>query len=99
MSLEDKIKRAALAAAQDATMTERGRCLWVLDDLIKQLEADVERKLLMEQQRHTAQVKLQLAKGIVAAANRGIVSGARPPKATPPSEKGPTLSEEPPNGG
>lgn len=43
--------------------------------------------------------KLDLAKGIVAAARRGITSGAQPPKAPPPSEKGPTLSVEPPNSG
>lgn len=71
---------AAERAAKEAMERERGRCLWVLDDLIVQLQADFDKKILVEQQRHLAETKLKLARSIVGLAKRGVVSGARPPE-------------------
>lgn len=67
-------------AAKEAMERERGRCLWVLDDLINQLQADFDKKILVEQQRHLAETKLRLARSVVGLAKRGVVSGARPPE-------------------
>lgn len=94
MSLEDKIRKAATAAAIDATRTERERCVAVLDTLIRQLQADLEKKLLIETQRHLIQTKLKLAQGIVALARQAILSGVRPSDGTSPPEKGPSLLVE-----
>lgn len=94
MSLEGKIRRAATAAALDATNTERARCQDVLRMIIKQLEADFEAKLLVEAQRQLAKVKLDIAKGIAALAINAIQSGVRPSDGTSPPEKGPILSVE-----
>lgn len=78
MSLEKKLREAATVAANEATMIERARCLWVLEKLIADTEAGLQRRLLIESQRHAQEVKLKLAKAIVAQARRAIVSGIRP---------------------
>lgn len=62
----------------DAVARERGRCLWCLDQILVELRADLDRKLLIETERHVIQVKVKLARAIVAKARRAIVSGARP---------------------
>lgn len=77
---EAQMRAGMERAASEAAVVERARCLWVLDRLIAELEADLQRKLLIEQQRHMIETKLKIARGIVAAAKRGIVSGARPPQ-------------------
>lgn len=75
-----QLRIAMERAVKEAVERERGRCLWVLDDLIVQLQADFDRKILIEQQRHMAETKLRLARSIVGLAKRGVVSGARPPE-------------------
>jgi hypothetical protein len=63
---------------EEATVRERGRCLWVLDQIMVELKSELDRKLLIESERHVIEVKVKLARAIVAKARRGIVSGARP---------------------
>lgn len=76
---EERTKEAALLAAKESMDTERARCLWVLDDLIRQTEEQLKRKLLIESERHATEVKMRIARSIVAHARRGIVMGVRPP--------------------
>lgn len=78
-SWQDRMTQAATFAASEALHSERARCLWILDDLITQLQADFDRKILIEAQRHLAETKLKLARVIVDTAKRGIISGVRPP--------------------
>ncbi len=54
-------------------MRERGRCLWLLDDMIVQTEQGLSKKLLIEQ------VKLDIAKSLAHRLKRQIVSGRVPP--------------------
>lgn len=78
-SWQEKITQAAIRAASEAALKERARCLWILDDLIVKSQEDLDRKILIENQRHLAETKLKLARAIVDACKRGIVSGVRPP--------------------
>jgi hypothetical protein len=79
MSLKKKLTEVATAAAQEATHTERGRCLWVLSRVIAELKEDFEKKLLAESQRELARIKMSIAAGIFKRARRHIVAGTRPP--------------------
>ena len=79
-SWEERTLEAAAKAASEAVLVERARCLWVLDDLISSLESELQRKLLIEQERHLIETKLRIARSLVAHARRGITLGVRPPK-------------------
>ena len=79
MSLQKKLNAAAVAAATEAVQVERGRCLWILDCMMKAVEGAVKDKIMTEAMQHAATVKVSLAKGIVAEVRRGIISGLRPP--------------------
>lgn len=68
---------------REAVLQERGRCLWVLDQILVELKQELDRKLLIERERHVIGVKVKLARAIVAKARRGIVSGAKPKSAAP----------------
>ena len=70
---------AAAFAAKDAMGRERGRCLWLLDMLLVQLESDFHKKLLMGSERHYAETKLSIARVIVRQAKLSIISGKSPP--------------------
>ncbi len=63
-------------------MRERGRCLWLLDDMIVQTEQGLAKKLLIEQDRQIATVKLTIAKSLALRLKRQIVSGRAPPDKT-----------------
>lgn len=79
MSLEKKLRDAALAAAIEATTNERARCLWCIDVIIEGLKKGLSQKLFesatIEQLR---KVKLQIAEALGMEVRRAIVSGARP---------------------
>jgi hypothetical protein len=60
-------------------LVERGRCLWCLDEVIRELETKVGGKLLSEAQLHAAQVKLQIARAVCVELRRAVISGVRPP--------------------
>lgn len=80
MSLQKKLTEAMTRAATEAVQRERARCLYCLDKLIRELEKQLDQKILMEQQRHLSQVKLKIGKNIVMQAKRAIMSGMRPPE-------------------
>jgi len=65
MSMNNKLKEAAVK--------ERLRCIKCLDQVITDLEEDVKEAELVEKQRHIAQVKVNLAKAIVAFAKQKIL--------------------------
>jgi hypothetical protein len=79
MSLEKKLRQAATKAAQEAAMRERGRCLWLLDDMIVQTEQGLAKKLLIERDRQIAQVKLDIAKSLAHRLKRQVIAGRAPP--------------------
>lgn len=77
MSLEKKIKVAAGLAAGEAAQVERGRILWILDESEKELRAGFKEALLVESERHAAQVKLQIAVALHKQLRIRIASGVR----------------------
>jgi acyl-CoA reductase-like NAD-dependent aldehyde dehydrogenase len=64
--MEKKLVAAATAAAQEATLNERARCLWVLDQIVEETRRAMAKKVLIESERHAIAVKIQLALAIVA---------------------------------
>ena len=78
MSMRDKLGKAAAKGAQEAIRKERDRCLWCLDGIIERLEDDFSKKILIEQQRHVAETKLNIAKAIVGELRTAIVMGVGP---------------------
>ena len=82
MSMEKKLVAAATAAAQEATLNERARCLWILDQIVEETRRAMAKKVLIESERHAIAVKIQLALAIVAQAKRAIVSDLRPKEDT-----------------
>lgn len=78
--MEKKLLAAATAAAQEATLMERARCLWILDMIVEESRQAMAKKLLVEHERHAISVKIRLALALVNQAKRAIVSDLRPPK-------------------
>lgn len=83
--MEAKLRAAATAAAQEATVNERARCLWCIDSVIAELKTKLGRKLLSTVELEAARMKLRIAEGVATAARRAIVSGVRPSPASPPA--------------
>lgn len=76
-------RKKMLAAARCAVVEERGRVLWVLDEIETGLVKDFNKKILAESQRHAAEVKLQIFRSLCAHVRKGIISGVQPaPKKT-----------------
>ena len=78
MGMREKLKAAAMQAAVEAMTTERGRCLWCVDQVIAELKGKLEKKLLSEAQLHIARTKFKIAEAVGIELRRAIVSGARP---------------------
>jgi len=78
MSLQTKLKRVAVAAAQEAAMRERGRCLWILDDMITKTTDGLASKVMIEKERHFAQVKLDIMGALASRMKKMIVAGKAP---------------------
>lgn len=78
MSLEKKIAAAATKAAMEAMLQERARMLWVMDTISEKLAQDVGKKLMIEHERHLAQVKLQIAKAVIQSLKISMLAGHRP---------------------
>lgn len=78
MSLQDKLRRVATMAAQEATTNERGRALWCIDEVLRELKGKLSKKLLSTAQVHAAEVKFKIAEAVCMELRRAIVSGARP---------------------
>lgn len=78
MSLQAKLRAAATAAALEATTNERARCLWCIDQVVRELESKLRTKLMSEQQIHIAQTKFKIAQSMATHMRRVIASGVRP---------------------
>lgn len=77
--MRDKLLEAARIGAQEATATERGRCLWCADEVVRELEAKMAKKILRSAtEEQLAKVKVQIARGVVSELRRAIISGVRP---------------------
>jgi len=79
-SWQDKIHQAAIASATEAVQRERARCLYICDRVVKRCEKDLAGKILHEQQRHNAEVKLQIMRALSQQIKQGIVLNIRPPE-------------------
>ena len=95
MGMREKLMAAAKAAAIEATTTERGRCLWCADEVIRSLQLKLRSKLLSEAQLHTAQTKFKIAEAVVRELRRAIVSGVRPRQGGPGPESEPSAADLP----
>lgn len=78
MSMQQKLRAAATAAALEATANERARCLWCAEQVIAELKAKLAKKILSAANEHASQLKIQIAGGVVMELRRAIISGARP---------------------
>ena len=61
-----------------AVEQERARCLWCLDQLMKELRKDLDKKILEEHKIHLIKVKVQIAQAIVTKARRMIMAAVEP---------------------
>ncbi len=78
MSLQTKLRRVAVKAAQEAAMRERGRCLWLVEEMVKKTEQGLVDKVMIEIERYTAQVKLDIMKAFAHRLRNLIVAGKAP---------------------
>jgi len=78
MSLEHKLRAAAGAAAADAVRTERSRIFWLLAEGEKEMQDGFNAKLLIESERHAAEVKLRIALALHQQLRIRIASGVHP---------------------
>lgn len=99
-SFRDQLIEAARKAAVEATTNERARCLWAADQVIKELEVKVERKIFATTvEIEAAKMKLKIARAVVVELRRAIVSGARPPGVRgEPGPAGISAEADPPEG-
>ena len=86
MSLQNKLQKAAEAAAVEATLIERHRCCWVLDQILHVTRSQLDNKLLSVTQEHLVKLRAQLLTSLVASAKAAILTGARPPQPQPKEE-------------
>lgn len=63
---------------EQAVARERARCLWCLDELMKEVRKSLDNKILEESKIHLIKVKVAIAQGVCDRARRMIVSGAKP---------------------
>ncbi len=61
MALRQKLAQAMV----HATNIERARCLWLLDDMLEKLRADLKKKVLIESERYLVETKMRLASSII----------------------------------
>lgn len=79
VSLQKKLLQAASLAAEEACARERGRCLWVLDQIHKELGEKLGKVILIEAQRHAIETKIKIARALFTTARMRIISGVAPP--------------------
>ncbi len=71
--------RAKLAQAMvKATEIERGRVLWCIDQVTEDLKADLEKKILIETERHLVETKIKIFRVLSQLVKMRIFSGAVP---------------------
>lgn len=74
MSLDKKIADRL----EQAKMRERARCLWILDEIQRELQAGVGNRIATPKELHVMKTKLRIVISIVQKAKRGIVAGVQP---------------------
>lgn len=74
MSLRNKLAEVRA----HATGVERGRALWCLDQIMDDLKADLEKKILVESDRHFIEVKISIFRMLAKLAKIKIISGDSP---------------------
>lgn len=94
MSLRKKLQEAASAAALEATLIERHRCCWALQQVLDGLKAQLDTKLLTAAQAHLVGLRVGIAESVVAAAKAAILSGERPPPPQPKEAEDGTQSSQ-----
>lgn len=70
-----------MQAVQAAVLAERNRCLAILTELVNDLRKELDKKILIEAQRHLAQTKLKMAEAIVRKVTSKIKFGMMPKEA------------------
>lgn len=81
MSLEKKLKSAAVVAAREAALRERARVLWCLDEILRDTREGFKKSVLVEAHRQIAEVKLKIMAGMADMLKRRIIEGWAPPSA------------------
>lgn len=76
MSLKTKLDNAY----RQGVTTERTRVLWLMDEERKWLRQQLQKVLLVEEQRHAMQVKVKIAASIYEQLKLRIVAGHEPSK-------------------
>jgi hypothetical protein len=74
MSMRDKLMKAASFAVTE----ERGRVLWCIEQVLKELKGKLDKKLLTNVQMHAVELKIRIAEAVCMELRRAIVSGVRP---------------------
>lgn len=74
MSLRNKLMQAAAVAVTE----ERGRVLWILDDIERELREQINDKILTPGQVHVAKTKMRMFIALNQKVRRAIISNARP---------------------
>ena len=74
MSLRNKLMQAAAVAVTE----ERGRVLWILDDITRELQEGVNETIMTPGQVHVAKTKLRMFVALTQKVRRAIISNARP---------------------
>lgn len=73
------MRKKLLEAASFAVEQERGRVLWLIDQIGLELERGTQDKLLTEAQLHATKVRLQIFRALAVKLKRGVISGVQPP--------------------
>lgn len=74
MSLRNKLMQVAAVAVTE----ERGRVLWILDDIERELREQIDDKIMTPEQVHVSQTKLRIFIALNQKVRRAIISNARP---------------------
>ncbi|GBE23835.1 hypothetical protein BMS3Bbin02_00100 [bacterium BMS3Bbin02] len=74
MSLRNKLMQAAAVAVTE----ERGRVLWILDDIERELRETINDKILTPGQVHVAKTKMRMFVALNQKVRRAIISNAQP---------------------
>ncbi len=59
-------------------MRERGRCLWLIEEIVRKTEQGLRDKVMIEKERHLSQVKLDIMKALAHRLRNQIVQGTAP---------------------
>ncbi len=75
--MRNKLMQAAAVAVE----TERGRVLWLIEEIQKELEQGIDEKIMTVGQLHVAKTKLRLFLALTQKLRRAIISNVQPTSA------------------